>query len=454
MSVILPDRRDLGLESQVVGAPAIARARTLRQIAILSTAVGPDAAGSIREQLVHRPWQTIGILAFTQVTSWGSLYYAFTILVPDIQRDLGLGPELAFGAFSWSLLVSGLTATPVGILLDRFGGQFVMAAGSFVSGLGLLCLSRSDSWLTYFCAWTVIGLAMSLTLYEAAFATINRKFFSNARQAISNLTLFAGFASTVFWPLTLKLDSLLGWRDTYFWFGFVQFALCMPLHLLLGRDAAQPVTDPGGHEQHSHTLGEALRHPAFWKLAIAFSANTFIFSAMSVHLIPLLKDLGHAAGLAVLMSTLVGPMQVAGRVGERTFARNALPQTVGKFTFSALPAALLVLLLFGTQAWAVATFCILYGLSNGILTIVRGTIPQALFGRENYGAISGALTGPSMLSQAAGPLAAATILRIWASPTALLSVLLGCALLSLTFYRLAVNAERTGGAGALPGAKL
>jgi hypothetical protein len=296
----------------------------------------------------------------------------------------------------------------------------------------------------------MIGLAMTLTLYEAAFATINRKFSSGARQAISNLTLFAGFASTIFWPLTLKLDSLLGWRDTYFWFGLAQFVLCLPLHLWLGADPPRSTAAATGHGQKSHTLREALRHPAFWKLAMAFSANTFIFSAMSVHLIPLLKHLGHAASLAVLMSTLIGPMQVAGRVGERTFARNALPQTVGKFAFSALPAALLILLLFGAQAWAVATFCILYGLSNGILTIVRGTIPQALFGRENYGAISGALAGPSLLSKAAGPLAAAAILRVSANPGALLIVLLGCAMLSLAFYMGAVRVERTGPASALP----
>ncbi|MFL6676497.1 MAG: MFS transporter [Massilia sp.] len=398
---------------------------------------------------MHRPWRTIGILAFTQISSWGALYYAFAILVPGIQRDLGLTPEAAFGAFSWSLLVAGLVATPAGILLDRFGGQLVMAGGSLVCGCGLLWLSRCASLASYFGAWTVLGVAMALTLYEAAFATINRKFASGSRQAISNLTLFAGFASTIFWPLTLKLDSLLGWRDTYFWFGIAQFVLCLPLHLGLGPDAPRAAAASSGDVDRSHTLGEALRHPAFWQLAMAFSAFAFIFSALSVHLIPMLKQLGHAAGMAVLMSTLIGPTQVAGRIGERTLARHALPQTVGKFTFSALPAALLVLWLFGTQAWAAAVFCILYGLSNGLVTIVRGTIPQALFGRENYGAISGALSGPSLLSKAAGPLAAAAILRVSVNPATLLAVLFGCAVVSLGFYLRAVRVERPGAAPVL-----
>ena len=372
---------------------------------------------------MHHPWRTIGILAFTQIASWGSLYYAFSIVAPTIGQALGMRAELVYGAFSWSLLVAGLVATPTGILLDRFGGQWVMATGSVVCGAGLIWLSRANGTLSYFGAWTVLGVAMSLTLYEAAFATINRKFNQNSRQAISTLTLFAGFASTVFWPLTLKLSTVIGWRDTYLWFGVVQVLLCLPLHLMLGRDA------PVAHEPHaaaepSHTLAEALRHPAFWKLATAFSANMFIFSALSVHLIPLLKDFGHTAALAVLMSTLIGPMQVAGRICERTFARNAAPQTVGKFTFASLPAAILALLLFGSLAWSVAAFCILYGLSNGILTIVRGTIPQAMFGRKNYGAISGAMAGPSLLAKAAGPLVAAAIFHAYPKPTVLLLILL------------------------------
>jgi hypothetical protein len=176
-------------------------------------------------------------------------------------------------------------------------------------------------------------------------------------------------------------------------------------------------------------------------LALAFSANAFIFSAMSVHLIPLLGHLGASATLAVMLATLIGPMQVAGRIGEMTLGRNTPPQTVGKLTFSMLPAALLVLVLFGSQAWAAASFCLLYGLSNGILTIVRGSVPQALFGRENYGAISGAMAGPSLLSKAAGPLAAAAILRYDSGPLVLLFVLLAMSVASLAFYLRAVAAE-------------
>ncbi|SFM09165.1 MFS transporter [Rugamonas rubra] len=397
---------------------------------------------------MHPARKTIAVLAVTQILSWGSLYYAIAVLAPQIRLETGWRAEAVLGAFSLSLLVSGLVATPVGVLLDRHGGRLVMGAGSLVSGAGMLLLSRSHSLPLYFAAWAVLGLAMALTMYEAAFATINREFGARGRQAISTLTLFGGFASTVFWPLTQQLDQLLGWRDTYALYGALQIAVCLPLHLLLaGRPPAAPAAGPTTAAtvttaaERSHTLHEALRHPAFWKLALAFAANSFIFSAMSVQLIPMFVQFGHAPALAVALAALVGPMQVAGRVGEMTLGRHALPQTIGKFTFAALPAALLVLLLFGARQWALALYCTLYGLSNGILTIVKGTLPAALFGRENYGAIAGALAGPALVARAAGPLAVAAIIARAPAPAVLLTVLLGFALVSLASY-LAATRQR------------
>jgi predicted MFS family arabinose efflux permease len=384
------------------------------------------------------PRRLIGILAVTQIASWGSLYYAFSIVAPAIAHDLALGKEAVYGAFSWSLLVAGMASAPVGILLDRYGGRPVMAAGSVTCGAGLLGLSVCGDVWAYYAAWTVLGLAMTLTLYEAAFATINRHMADGARQAISTVTLFGGFASTVFWPLTWQLSTAVGWRGAYLGFAMVQLLVCLPLHLLIGPDMSLRRTSGNG-DVRSYTLGEALRHGAFWKLAMAFAANTFISAALSVHLLPLLTDYGHTARFAVLLLTLIGPMQVVGRALERTVARNVAPRTIGKLTFAGLPAALLALMLFGGHGWAAALFCILYGLSNGVLTIVRGTIPQELFGRENYGAISGAMAGPSLLSKAAGPLAAAMFMQAAPAPSAMVLLLLGCALASLAFYFAAIK---------------
>jgi len=387
---------------------------------------------------VHQPSKTIGILAVTQIVSWGSLYYAFAILAPDIGRELGLAPAEVFGAFSWALLVAGLAATPVGVLLDRHGGRYVMAAGSLLCFLGLAWLGRCDGIVSYYLAWTLVGLAMAMTLYEAAFATINRKLAIGSRRSISTLTLFGGFASTLFWPLTEQLHALLGWRDTYLWYGLAQLIVCLPLHLWLGGDPPRARTGAGG-ARRSHTLGEALRHRAFWALALAFSANTFIFSAMAVHLIALLERLGQAPAAALLLAALIGPMQVAGRVGEMTLARDTAPHTVGKLSFAMLPAALLVLVLAGGQGWAAALFCVLYGLSNGILTILRGSLPQALFGRAHYGAIAGAMAGPSLLAKAAGPLVAAALLGHDDDPALLVWALLALSGVSFAFYLRAVS---------------
>ncbi|WP_225984426.1 MFS transporter [Noviherbaspirillum aerium] len=393
------------------------------------------------------PWKIVYLLAFTQIVSWGSLYYAFAVVANDIQRDLGLSTPVVFGAFSWSLLVAGLAATPAGMLIDRAGGRAVMSIGSLLAGIGMAGIACSNSPAMYIGAWTVTGIAMAMTLYEAAFATINREFLRGARKGISVLTLFGGLASTVFWPLTLKLNTAIGWRDTLLLYAAIHVLLCLPMHAMLAaagarKQAGAAHADASGdaRQARSFTLREALREPVFWKLALAFSANLFIFSALSVHLIPLLQRFGHSAGTAVLVAALIGPMQVAGRIAEMAFASKVKPQAVGIATFAVLPLALLALLFMGTRPLAVAAFCMLYGMSNGVLTIVRGIVPQVLFGRENYGAISGALAGPSLISKAAGPLAAASLVAYDPAPEWLLGILLAVSVLSLGCFLSAVRA--------------
>jgi MFS family permease len=390
---------------------------------------------------MNKHWKIIGILAITQIAAWGSLYYAFAVIAPKIVAEMGWTPQLVFGAFSWSLLVAGFVATPVGIILDRFGGRVVMSVGSAVCGAGLILLGSATSMAVYVAAWTILGLAMTLTLYEPAFATINRQIDTNSRKAISTLTLFGGFASTVFWPLTLMLETKMGWRNTYVLFGIIQLVICLPLHLMLGKPAPRaPKGNAGGVK--NYTLSEACRHPAFWKLALAFAANSFIFSAMSVHLIWLFQHFGHAAAVAVFMAALIGPMQVVGRLGEMTFARFLTPQMVGKLAFSVLPGALLALTALGAHQIVLALFCVAYGLSNGVLTIVRGTLPQALFGKENYGAISGALSGPSLAAKAAGPVVIAALVSATDSAQYVLIVFTLFSIASMVFYFAAVRADR------------
>lgn len=386
---------------------------------------------------------TIAILAVTQVLSWGSIYYAISVLAPEIQREMGWRADLVYGAFSWSLLIAGLCATHIGAWLDRIGGRAVMGAGSLLAGAGLIVLSQTHTLLLYWLAWSMLGVAMAMVLYEAAFAAINREFGYAARGCISKVTLLGGFASTVFWPLTLKLNGLIGWRDTYLIYGLLQLLLCAPLHGLLSVRARAPASKVAHGERATpgYTLAQAVAHPVFWRLAAAFAANSLVGSALAVHLIPLLHKLGHPVAAIVVFTALFGPMQVLGRIGEMAFAARVRPQSVGLITFGALPAALLALILAGEQQWAVVAFCLLYGLSNGILTIVRGTVPQALFGREHYGAISGALAGPSLVARAAGPLAVAALIQAQPSVTVVLGVLLAVSVGSMLCYMNAVRIE-------------
>lgn len=380
------------------------------------------------------PKRIIAALGATQISAWGSLFYAFSVLGPDILRELGWPPELVFGAFSWGLLVSGLAATPAGALIDRYGGARVMGAGSVLCGAGLVLLSRSHALASYYAAWTLLGIGMSATLYEAAFATINRELRERARAGISTLTLFGGFASTVFWPLTVKLDAALGWRDTYLVYGLLQLAVCLPLHLTLPRRSASHATRAKPGAQTDFRLKDALRLRAFWLLAAAFALNSFVFTGLAVHLIPLLRRLGHPLDSVVFWTAVIGPMQVLGRIGEMRFAGRTAPQRVGRFTFGLLPLALGLLLGIGGWLPAVALFCVLYGLSNGIMTIVRGTVPLQLFGHAHYGAIAGALAGPNLLCQAVAPLAMAVLLDGGMATGSLLAGLLGMSVLSAGFF--------------------
>lgn len=382
---------------------------------------------------------TVPLLGITQLISWGSLYYAFAILSQGIVQETGMRFEAVVGAYSWSLLVSGLVTPWVGALIDRHGGRPVLATGSLVTAAGFFLLSQASSMLTYFFAWTVLGLGMAGVLYDAAFAALNYRYGMHARRAISTLTLFGGFASTVFWPLTFTLNSLLGWRDTYLIYGLIQCLLCFPMHLLLERERAERIVATHAAPNRDFTLHQAVRHPMFWLLALALALNQFIFSGLSVHLIAILQGFGHSMTSVVVMSSLIGPMLVAGRLLEMTVARKVGVATLGKVCFAVLPATMLIVIFLGQHQVAMALFCALYGLATGILTIVRGTVPQLLFGVRNYGAIAGALTAPSLLTKAAGPLVMAVVIGGQAGPSVLFIMLLGVSVVSLILYLLALR---------------
>lgn len=409
-------------------------------------------------------WVVIVALGITQIVGWGTIFYSFSVLLESAQQALGASRSTVVGAFSVALLTTGVCATWAGRIIDRHGGRWLMTGGSVAAGALLMAMGRVESVAAFYGVWALLGVAMSACLYEPAFAVITKAFGSGYRRAMTALTLIAGFASTVFWPLSQWLLALLGWRDTLLVLGAMNLLVSAPLHLFClprsvpragaGHGARAAVTpDPSaaaaasarvdasgaagasagtvasgasgapgvaatsgtsepprtGPGRRSLSFSEVLRDPRFYWLAGASVCNAMVFSSLSVHLIPLLQAKGLTAAAAAGVGALIGPMQVAGRVVEFTFARNVSSRRVGLVALSILPLGLVALWLGGREASAYVLFGVLYGVGNGVMTIVRGAIPVELFGRDHYGAVGGALAGMGMVAQASAPFLASLV---------------------------------------------
>jgi MFS family permease len=361
------------------------------------------------------PWSAVWALSVTQIISWGSMFYAISVLIAPIERDLGWSRDAIVGAFSLSLICTGLMAVPAGLLIDRYGGRVVMGAGSIAAAALLALLSQATTLAAFYAIWLGLGVAMAAVLYEPAFTVITASFGVHARKGITALTLAGGFASTVFWPLTQALVAALGWRHALLVHALLNLIVCVPLHCLaLPRVAAPEVRGTRSArlaeaKREAPRLREIVMTPAFLMLAAAFTANMLAFSALSIHLIPLLHERGYTMADAVWLAALVGPMQVAGRIFEYTIGARFRATQVAAVAFALLPVALIVLRYAGVQWALVLVFVTLYGASNGIMTIARGVIPAELFGRERYGAVNGALSAPVLASRALGPFIASVM---------------------------------------------
>jgi MFS family permease len=388
------------------------------------------------------PWGAVLALGVTQITAWGSIYYLFALLMEPLQAALGASKSTIVGAFTLSLLVSGLLAPVVGRAIDRRGGRVLMALASLLAAGALVALAHVSTLAQLYAVWALLGIAMAGTLYEPAFAVVTRAFVINHRRAIAVLTLFGGFASTVFWPLGQALISAYGWRDTAMIFGALNLLVCVPLHLL-ALPSDDPRSDfigaasPGGSS--SGSLVEALRDPVFHLLAAAFTVNALVFSGMSVHLLAMLTAKGLSPIQAAALGALVGPMQVLGRLAEMSLGQRIAPSRVGTIAMALLPTSLFVLVATATSTWTFILFALLFGAGNGVMTIVRGTVPIELYGRQHYGSINGAMAAPVLIAKAAGPLVAAVTWSLTQDYDRVVLTLAILAVSSLLFFALAVR---------------
>jgi MFS family permease len=335
----------------------------------------------------------VAALGTTQTLAWASSYYLPAILAGDIAAGTATSTTWVFGIFSASLLIAAFLSPTVGRAIDRRGGSGVLLASNIVFAAGLVTLSVSHGIVGLVAAWCLLGIAMALGLYDAAFATLTGIYGVLARGPITGITLFAGFASTVGWPLSALLDAEIGWRGTCLVWAALHVLLGLPLNLLIPR--AKPL-----QPQETKTGSWHPRREMFL-LAYVFAASWFVTGAMAAHLPALIERMGATAPQAIAAAALVGPAQVAARLVEFAIMRHIHPLVSARIAASLHPAGAVLFGLIGAPA--AALFAVLHGAGNGLLTIARGTVPLAMFGPEGYGARTGLLGAPSRAAQAFSP---------------------------------------------------
>ena len=345
----------------------------------------------------HNRLAVILALGTTQTLGWASSFYLPAILGDRIAADLGMSSTWFFGAFSASLVVSALVGPRAGRTVDAVGGREVLAASNVILAVGLALLAFAHSQSTLWLAWLILGLGMGIGLYDTAFAALGRIYGLQARSAITGITLLAGFASTVGWPLTAWGASELGWRETCLAWAAAHIVLGLPLNLLLPKSSSAAISVDDVGKPHI-----AIDRPMI-VLGFAFAASWTVVTAMAVHLPRLLEAAGASTVQAVAAGALIGPSQVAARLLEAGLMKHFHPIVSARLSVALHPLGAAVLGAFGAVA-ASGVFTVLHGAGSGILTIARGTVPLAMFGPENYGYRLGLLGAPSRITMAAAPL--------------------------------------------------
>jgi MFS family permease len=381
------------------------------------------------------PWRAVLVLAVTQILAWGAIYYPPVLTVPLIAAERGWSATFAMGGFSFGLLVAGLASPRVGALIDRHGGHRVMPMGSLIGALGLVGLVHASHPAAYFAVWLLLGLAMSASLYDPAFATLGRVFGVAARRPITALTLAGGFASTVSWPATHVLIDKVGWRGTYLVYAALLALVAAPLHaVVLPRGRARPEVRPVAAAPAPPPTAPATG-AAFMLVAAAFAAYAFVPSGLAAHLLAIFGRLGLDPATVVAIGALFGPAQVAARLAEFVFIRNLHPLWMVRFAVGLLLLGLGMLWAFGLSVALAMAFALMFGAANGLVTIARGTVPLVLFGAAGYGRVVGRIAAPALIIQSVAPLLLAYVIE-HASDRAALAVTAGFCLVALGCFAL------------------
>jgi len=350
----------------------------------------------------HLP--VVAALGTAQTLAWASTYYLPAMLAVPMATSLGISTPTVFAAFSMALVVSALLGPYAGRAIDRWGARPVLSGTNLVFALGLAALANAHGPAGLFGAWAMLGIGMGSGLYEAAFSALVRLYGRDSRNAITGITLIAGFASTIGWPLSSLLEHQVGWRGACCAWAALHLLIGLPLNLSLPKAAP---TGSMATPQQATTVGGAVplegarARRAGLLLATVFAATWFISTAMAAHLPRLLQFNGATLATAVAVGALIGPAQVAGRLLEFGVLRRLHPLLSARMAALMHPIGATLLLLVGGPVAAV--FAVMHGVGNGILTIANGTLPLVLFGTNGYGRRQGLLMVPARLAQASSP---------------------------------------------------
>ena len=370
-----------------------------------------------------RQYPLIIALGTTQTLAWASSYYLPAILADPIAHDLGISSNWIFAAFSASLVISAVLGPRVGRQIDLVGGRSVLSISNVTLAAGLALLGFTHSIPMLIAAWLLLGIGMAYGLYDAAFGALGRIYGDAARSAITGITLIAGFASTVGWPLTALGLEKIGWRDTCFAWAVAHLLIGLPLNWLMlpsvkdGKMAAENSLKPHIPIDRTMVL-----------LAFTFASAWTVTGAMAAHFPRILEAAGATPVQAVAAGALIGPAQVIARIFEAGFLSRYHPLVSTRLACLTHPLGAAIVLLAGGGAASV--FAVFHGSGNGILTIARGTVPLAIFGPQNYAYRLGLIGAPARMAQAAAPLAFGLLIDVMGSRILIVSSALSLAALA------------------------
>lgn len=347
----------------------------------------------------------VSAMGITQILAWGSSYYLPAVLAKPIALDTGWSLAYVVAGLSCGLLSAGLCAPFVGRTIQRRGGRPVLVAGTLLLALGLALLAVAQSLPVFFLAWVVMGAGMSAGLYDAAFATVGRFFGRDARTAITTLTLFGGFASTVCWPMSAFFVEQFGWRGACFAYVAIHLLISLPLHIFavpsIGSSALTSASNGSKGVTFPERLADVPRGPyAFALLALIITLAALTASMISVHVLAVLQLRGYELAAAVGLGAMIGPSQVGARIIERMIGSSYHPIYTMIASVSLIAVGVLLLRL---HIALPAVALIAYGAGNGLHTIARGALPLVLFNPSHYAMFMGRLAFPSLIVQALAP---------------------------------------------------